>query len=182
MKRYIPWFTLAVVLCVAFGAVAQDEEPPKKEAKEVEVAEPETEDAAPKAPEEPIPLENPSLGMTQGKFAVLVIHETKAERFFEGPLTGATAAKKLASLGLAPDGGWRTDADLTRADLEAAYVRLKASMSASEEAEEGADAGGGVTDMTVAELIDEIVAAMKKVFTRISSERMPVSPTGWSWK
>ena len=36
--------------------------------------------------------------------------------------------------------------------------------------------------MTVAELIDEIVAAMKKVFERISSERMPVSPTGWSWK
>jgi len=164
---------MLAVLCVACCAVAQDKAPPKADAKEAE---------APAAEES-----SPSLGMTQGKFAVLIIHETKAERFFEGPITGATASKKLASLGLAPEDGWHTDADLTRADLESAYARLKTSMGADKEeaAAEGddvANAGGGVSGMTVAELIDEIVAAMKKVFERVSSERMPASPTGWSWK
>lgn len=172
MKPYIGWSVMSVVLCLALGAIAQDKEPPKEEPKEVEIA----------APDE----SSPSLGMSQGKFAVLVIHETKAERFFEGPITGGTASKKLATLGLAPEGGWRPNADLTRANLESAYGRLKASMSDAGETAppdaEVANAGGGISGMTVAELIDEIVSAMKKVFARISSERMPVSPTGWNWK
>jgi hypothetical protein len=118
------------------------------------------------------------LGMTQGKFAVLVIHEARAERFFEGEITGTTAAEKLATLGLAPEGGWKVNQELTRGDLETAYQRLMAQTRKGEEEAAEED----LSDITIAELIDKIVEEMKKVFATISTERLPVSPTGWNWK
>lgn len=137
------------------------------------------------------------LGLTQGQFLLQIIYEVGAERFFTGAITADDAARKVALIGLSPDGGWQVTEPLTREALGAAYQRLVAAQTAAaddesaegeaetepaegeaETAEEAVDGG----DMTIAELIDRITEGVRKAFARIDTERLPVSPSGWHWK
>lgn len=149
--------------------------------------------SAAKAPaKEPIK----GLGMTQGEFAVLVIHEAHAERLFDGAVTGMSAAGKLATVGLAPKEGWNVKKPLTRKDLEYAYGRLMLSARSRKPTEErGKPVAKGkapvakekpavtvdVTRLSIPKLIDTIVDAVEKAFASIGAERQPMSPTGANW-
>jgi len=151
------------------------------------------EDAPQDAPEEEAAPVPGGLGLTQGKFAIQIIHEVRAERFFEGTLTAALATEKLAEINLIPAGGWKIDKELTRDDLGSAYKRMishgKAAREAGEaegaEPEEKADAGDPDEDdpanMTIVELIEKITEAVRKAFAQIELERAPISPTGAAW-
>jgi len=141
------------------------------------------------------------VGVTQGKLIMQILKETlgpgEAE-WFEGTVSPVVGAERLAAIGLVPDGGWRVDEELTRQDLETAYAHLIAVMhpknSATDEpAEDGAAdsddaaastevAAPNVQTMTVAEMIDAIIQAVREAKNAVSQERQPTSPTRPLWR
>jgi hypothetical protein len=123
------------------------------------------------------------LGMTQGTFAIILVREAKAERLFAGEVTAAGAADKLAGLGLAPEKGWRVMAELTRPDLESAYLRLTQTMAQKDGGEEGeADPPVDLSAMTIAELMEKITQAVKDAIHIMTAERQPISPSRPLWR
>ena len=120
------------------------------------------------------------LDMTQGKFLMLVVHDAEAQGLFEGPVTASDASEKLGNLGLAPEGGWQVTQELTREVLESAYKNLLGVIQdAPEEGEEVA--AEDTSGMTIAELIDLIVAAVNKATAKVTNDRTPVSTTSQHW-
>lgn len=145
--------------------------------------------------------ESTGVGVTQGKLIMQILKETlgpgEAE-WFEGTVSPVVGAERLAAIGLVPDGGWRVDEELTRQDLETAYAHLLAVMhpknnDTGEPADDGAaddDAAGVAPDaaapnvqtMTVAEMIDAIIQAVREAKSAVTQERQPTSPTRPLWR
>jgi hypothetical protein len=120
---------------------------------------------APSAPaagsENTIPKEE-----TQGYFVSQLRKDLKIDSFFDGTLTLADVAEKLAVLGCVPAGGWKLDNRLQEEDIRFIYKR----MVGESESNEG---------MSGAELLKKISEALKKAFEALKemNERQPVSPT-----
>ena len=123
------------------------------------------------------------LGLSQGKFALRIVRAADAEGLFDGTVTAKQSSEKLAGLGLAFENGWQVNEELTRGDLVFAYNRLtkmgeRVSSKPSEASGESAkDDAVKPEDMTVTQLIDAIVEAVKDALASITTERQPVSPS-----
>ncbi len=133
------------------------------------------------------------LGQTHGAFVMAVMHEVVADKesqWVKGAMTAGDAADQLASIGLAPEGGWRIDKELTRQDLETAYARLllvakpKPATPADKDGVDPAteSAGPDMSTMTIAEMIDAIIVVVREVITSLAQERQPTSPTRPLWR
>lgn len=193
-RMLMGWILCSLLLALGGAAFAQEEAAAETEtgaAAEAEVegqAEAEAEPEAEAADEEDIE----GLGVTQGQFALQVIHEVRAERFFEGALTARKAADRLAYLGLAPEGGWRIGRELTRGDLESAYGRLLGTLERATDLppEEPEAEGEGeepppetpISEMTIAELMEKISEAVRKALAVVTTERQPISPSRPLWR
>ena len=131
--------------------------------------------------------------MTQGEFALLVIHEVNAEVYMENTITGKEASLLLSKLGLAPRAGWKVNEELTLQSLKEAFARLAATYAKSPDADsedatleagdrhskgDCGDLSRNPENMTVSELIDSIVCVASKALLRFTTERAAVSPTG----
>ncbi len=130
----------------------------------------------------PAVAEEDTLGLTQGKFLLQVVHEVGAEGFFEGTVPATVVADRFANLGLAPDGGWDVDGELTREVLAQAYNRLVATMTGPSDEGEGAAVGTASDDWTIAELVEKIMEAVEEALVNIQSVRLPVSPSRPTWR
>ena len=114
---------------------------------------------------------------------MILIREAKAERLFEGGVTAVKAAEKLAGLGLAPEKGWRVMAELTRPDLESAYMRLTTTIERPAETEDGeAPPPVDLSAMTIAELMEKITQVVKEAIHIMTTERQPISPSRPLWR
>ena len=135
---------------------------------------------------DPSAAEAETLGLTQGKFLLQVVHEVGAEGFFEGAVTADIVGERFANLGLAPDAGWQISEDLTRDVLAQAYNRLVSTMgeqsSVEDTEEDGAEPVQASSEWTIAELVEKIMEAVKDALVNIQCERQSVSPSRPSWR
>ncbi len=163
--------------CAVSPIAARAQEAAAEEAAETVVGELAT-NAVPEATEQPA-----GLGMTQGTFAIILVREAKAERLFSGEVTALLAADKLAGLGLAPENGWRIKSELTRPDLESAYLRLTQTMAQEAKGEGDEEAPPvDLSAMTIAELMEKITQAVKDAIHIMTAERQPISPSRPLWR
>ncbi|MFW6152021.1 MAG: hypothetical protein ACOC6C_03500 [Verrucomicrobiota bacterium] len=160
MKKLLTSVVLVCGMCLCTTALAQNSEGSGKETESKS-------EAKKKA-------EGVSLGK-QADFLVKLIREAGAERYFDGPVTGGSAAEKLEGLGFAPEGGWQVSKELTLEGLRQAYLKVT---RVQNRAGEKYGEAPSLEAMTLTELIDAVTKAVEEAFAAISSERMPVSPTG----
>ena len=87
---------------------------------------------------------------------------------------------------MAPEAGWFINNELTRGDLESAYHRLvglnEDKTPAPPEGEVEASVAVDVSELTIAELIDRIVEAVKEALAQVTTERQTLSPTRPIWR